>query len=282
MHIKWVKGAKVDLLGFTFHYINTPWSSRVTEQRSNSVQNIRGGLYVYPSKESTTRFKKKIKSMLSDNLNWSPYRIICALNPIIRGWGNYFGVGTLREFSRLDHYVYYRTYRYIRRKFKKVSVDILTERYYRGISTPSGRSWQFHGTWNGAPNDRKVRKGDIEWLVLLCKLSKPVPSQMFRANLEVLRISFYIDSKPFEKWSTNMFKLRSLGKTFNNWSVLYKQQKGICVECGESLGYLLEENLEIHHINQVSKWDSSQESVNKLSNLQLIHKSCHRAILVAK
>jgi RNA-directed DNA polymerase len=24
MHIKWVKGAKVDLLGFTFHYINTP------------------------------------------------------------------------------------------------------------------------------------------------------------------------------------------------------------------------------------------------------------------
>jgi RNA-directed DNA polymerase len=237
---------------------------------------------VYPSKGSTTKFKKKIKSILNDNLNWSPYRMICALNPIIRGWGNYFGVGTLREFSRLDHYVYYRTYRYIRRKFKKVSVGILIERYYRGVSTPSGKSWQFHGTWNDAPNNLKIRKGNIEWLVLLCKLSKPVPSQMFRAKLEVLKTSFYIDSKPFEKWSTSMFQLRNVGKTSNKWSELYKQQKGICVECGGSLGYLLEENLEIHHINQVSKWDLSQGGVNKLSNLQLIHKSCHRGIPVAK
>jgi hypothetical protein len=69
MYIKWVNGAKIDLLGFTLHYINTPQASRVTEQRTNSVQNIRGGLYVYPSKGSTTKFKKKIKSILNDNLN---------------------------------------------------------------------------------------------------------------------------------------------------------------------------------------------------------------------
>lgn len=67
--IKWVNGAKVDFLGFTFHYINAPQASRVTEQRTNFVQNIRGGLYVYPSKESTTKFKNKIKSILNDNLN---------------------------------------------------------------------------------------------------------------------------------------------------------------------------------------------------------------------
>gem|GEM_PF-6663204 len=38
---------------------------------------------------------------------------------------------------------------------------------------------------------------------------------MFRANLEVLNTSFYIDSKPFAKWSTNMFQLRNVGKTSN-------------------------------------------------------------------
>lgn len=69
IYIKWVNGAKVDLVGFTFQYINAPRSSRVTEQRRNSVQNIRGGLYVYPSKGSITKFKKKIKSILIDNLN---------------------------------------------------------------------------------------------------------------------------------------------------------------------------------------------------------------------
>ena len=282
IYIKWMFGAKVDLLGFTFHYINAPYSSRVTEQRMNFVQNIKGGLYVYPSKESTIKFKKKIKSILTDNLNWSPYRIICALNPIIRRWGNYYRVGALKEFSRLDHYVYYRTYRYIRRKFKKVSAGTLVERYYTGVSTPSGRFWHFHATWNNAPKNLKARKGDIVWLVLLCKRSKPVTPQMFRANSEVLKTSFYIDSKPFEKWSTNMFKLCNIGETSNKWSELYKQQKGICVVCDGSLGYLLEENLEIRHINQVSKWDSSKEGVNKLKNLQLVHKSCHRGIPVEK
>lgn len=162
IYIRWIPGAKIDLLGFTFQYINAPRFSRVTEQRINSAQKIRGELYVYPSKESVIKFKKKIKSTLTENLNWLPYRIICALNPIIRGWGSYFGIGTLREFYRLDHYIYYRIYRHIRRKFKKVKVNTLIERFYRGINTPFGRSWQFHGTWNNSSKNVTTRKGNIE------------------------------------------------------------------------------------------------------------------------
>jgi RNA-directed DNA polymerase len=140
LYVKWVSGAHFNFLGFTFHYINDPRPSRITEQRIKSIQKIRGGLYVYPSNGSTTKFKKKIKLILANNLNWSPYRMISYLNPVIRGWGNYFGVGTLRAFSRMDHYIFIRTLRYIRRKFKKVNVSDLVQRYYQGVSNPSNRT----------------------------------------------------------------------------------------------------------------------------------------------
>ena len=99
----------IDFLAFTFHNILNPTQTKVTEQRTPSGElKMRGGLYVYPSALSVSTFKHKIKSVMTKNLNASPYRIVTLLNPIIRGWGNYFGIGTLRVFSRLDHFLYYR------------------------------------------------------------------------------------------------------------------------------------------------------------------------------
>ena len=241
--MKWKNGSKFNYLGFTFHYINNPRKSIVTEQRKGSVISLRGGLYVYPSKEKVNDFKKKIKGILTANLNWSPYRMVEALNPIIRGWGNYYCIGTLRQFSRLDHFIYYRTWRYLRRKYKKVSAGRLVERFYQGVPTPTSRTWQFHGTWNEAPKNHTIRKGKISWLLILCKLLKPMPAHMFRVTNEVLKTFFYISLVPYEKWAVNLFTKRNIGKLTNNWSELYKKQKGVCTECGQSLGYLLCENL---------------------------------------
>ena len=107
--IKWEHNQKFDFLGFTFHYILNPVKSKITEQRTTSGELVlRGGLYVYPSDSSVSSFKHKIKSVIISNLNSSPFAMVKVLNPIIRGWGNYFGLGTLRVFSRLDHFTYYR------------------------------------------------------------------------------------------------------------------------------------------------------------------------------
>lgn len=279
--VKWVSSTKINYLGFTFHYINTPRLSRITEQRKSTALHMRGGLYVYPSDTSVMKFKKKISDLIKINLNWSPYRIIESLNPIIRGWGNYFGIGTLRQFSRLDHYIYYRTWRYLRMKFKKVPVGILVDRFYQGVVTPSGRVWQFHGIWNKSPENLTKRKGNISWLLILCKLVKPMPGHRFRAKNEVLKTSFYINPNPYKEWVTWVFEKRNVGQTSNKWSELYKRQKGICTECEQFLGYLLEDNLEIHHIEQVSKL-GLKDQMNQPSNFVLIHKSCYRAVPVVK
>lgn len=123
--IKWENNAKFNYLGFTFHYILKRKFTKITTQRKLNKSYIRLGLYVYPSKTKVQMFKIKIKSTINKNLNISPFRLIKILNPIITGWGNYFSIGTLRVFSRLDHFIYYRLWRYLRRKYKKVSTSKL-------------------------------------------------------------------------------------------------------------------------------------------------------------
>jgi group II intron reverse transcriptase/maturase len=214
--IKWENNATFDYLGFTFHYIFKKKLPKITTQRKFDGNFIRTSLYVYPSKSRVQLFKKKIKSMINKNLNVSPFRLIKIINPIISGWGNYFGVGTLRLFGRLDHYIHHRLWRYLRRKFKKVSTSILVERYFQGIDTPSGRSWQFHGTFNNASKDTLKRKGSVAWIILLCKFNKPVPAHMFSPNKNLIESSYFISEIPFNEYNTNIVNLRG-GKMFKNF-----------------------------------------------------------------
>jgi len=279
---KWDNRVKFDYLGFTFHYILGKRFSKITMQRKHDKNFVRSGLYVYPSKLKIQSFKNKIKETINSNLNASPYRLVNILNPIIRGWGNYFGIGTLRIFSRLDHYIWYRIWRYLRRKYKKVSIKNLVSRYFQGVQTPSGRTWQFHGTFNSVNKDTLKRKGSVAWILLLSQLNKPVPAQMFSPSKALVKSTYYIDDSLFNEYNVKVVKLRSKEKSVDRWSLLYKRQKGLCCICGQSLGYLISENLEIHHLKEVSQLGVGDSSLKDINNLQLVHKSCHKTTLKFK
>jgi len=279
---KWENNAKFDYLGFTFHYLLEKRFSKITMQRKHGKNFIRGGLYVYPSKLKIQFFKNKIKKTIKSNLNVSPYRLVNVLNSIIRSWGNYFGIGTLRVFSRLDHYIWHRIWRYLRRKYKKVSTKNLVSRYFQGVFTPSGRTWQFHGTFNSVNKNTMKRKGSVAWLLLLSKLNKPIPAQMFSPSKALVKSSYYIDNSLFNEYNLRVVELRSKKKSVDKWSLLYKGQKGLCCVCGQSLGYLISENLEIYHLKKVSQLNVGDSSLKDINNLQLIHKSCHKTTLKLK
>jgi RNA-directed DNA polymerase len=277
---KWENNVKFNYLGFTFHYILKKKVSQVTAQRKLGKNFIRGGLYVYPSKIKAQQFKKKIKTVILKNINVSPFRLIKIINPIITGWGNYFSIGTLRVFSRLDYFIYYRLWRYLRRKYKKVSTGILVERYFQGIDTPSGRTWQFHGTFNDVDKDTLKRKGSVAWIVLLTKLNEPVPAHMFSPNKDLIKTTYFVNEMIFNNYNTNIVNLRGgKFKNFNNWSLLYTKQKGVCEICKLGLGYLTTENLEIHHLKRVTDLDVDDPLLNNIENLRLVHKSCHKTTL---
>jgi RNA-directed DNA polymerase len=157
------------------------------------MRKMRGGLYVYPSDDSITKLKEKVKLLFTKNLNLIPYKMILLLNPIIRGWGNYFAIGTKRVFSRLDHFIWFRTWRWLRRKFKKVSTETLYSRFYSGV--PNSRTWHFHATWNNASPDLLKRKGKLVHLALLVNLTPGIPAQMFKPTNELMNESYYIDNR---------------------------------------------------------------------------------------
>jgi len=279
---KWENNAKFDYLGFTFHYVLRKKFSKITMQRRLNKNYVRSGLYVYPSKTKVQAFKNKIKETIKNNLNTSPYRLINILNPIIRGWGNYFGIGTLRTFSRLDHYIWYRTWRYVRKKYRKVPVEDLIERYFQGVETPTERTWQFHGTFNEVNKDTMKRKGKIAWLLILSCLFSPVPAQMFSPKKCLLESTYYIDESTYNEYNLNIVKLRNKEKSANKWSLLYTRQRGLCDICEHSLGYLTSENLEIHHVKRVSELNIGDPRLKDIDNLRLVHKSCHKTTLKSK
>ena len=276
--ILWKNNSKFDFLGFTFHCLTKPRPGRITEQRNSKNQRkMRGGLYVYPSNDSISKFKKKIKLLFIKNQNLTPYKLLLLLNPVIRDWGNYFAIGTKRVFSRLDHFIWFRTWRWLRRKFKKVSTKILYSRFYTGSITD--KSWHFHATLNNASPELLKRKGKILHLVLLTRLTPGIPAQTFKPTKEVVNESYFINQEGSINWNVSLNKSKFNGVSENLWSKLYNKQKGLCTLCKQDLGYFNSDNLHIHHKRQVAV---HPRLIHNFENQELVHISCHKTVLIIK
>jgi len=123
-----------NFLGYTFVYLFQTkhirckfLHSRVPEYRLEG----RPRLFVYPSKEKLKTIKIKIKNILKTSHNLSVFNLISKLNPIIRGWVNYFSFsnagGTL---SSLRHYLFKRLKIYLIKKHKGASLRWLMKHYF--------------------------------------------------------------------------------------------------------------------------------------------------------
>lgn len=65
------------------------------------VKNWRTGLRITPSKKAEDRVKDKIREVLEDTRKL-PGQIVKELNPILRGWTNYYRVvSSTRSFTRM-------------------------------------------------------------------------------------------------------------------------------------------------------------------------------------
>jgi RNA-directed DNA polymerase len=80
-----------------------------------------GGRYLgySPSKKSVSRIKQKVGELL-DRRNGAPWEEVCAqLHQKLRGWRQYFSVGsTSQAYRAVDEYVYDRVRNFLRRRHK--------------------------------------------------------------------------------------------------------------------------------------------------------------------
>jgi len=112
------KTRKVDLTngkeGFDFLgcHLHKRMSGRLYEKTGNRWYYLQR----WPSTRSMKRVRARVNELTGKKRNWvKDVRLIIAdLNPVLRGWGNYFRTGNAaRKFNQLDEYVHERLLRFM-------------------------------------------------------------------------------------------------------------------------------------------------------------------------
>jgi len=90
-----------------------------------------------------TAFRHKVKAITRNTEHWPLEWVLKRLNPIIRGWGNFYRHNTWawKTFNRLDYYVFLRLVRWLKKKHPKATRRFLRGRYYRRGGTTQALRW---------------------------------------------------------------------------------------------------------------------------------------------
>jgi RNA-directed DNA polymerase len=229
-----------DFLGFNVRHYPAPQTSRSGWK-----------LLIKPSKEAVQDVQKKLKDQWNKAQGTSVQSVLAKLNPIIRGWANYFRTAVAKEiFNSLDRWMFYKTDRYTRRMHPKKSADWRHRKYWARFQLDRLDSWVFGDKQTGG-HLLKFSWFPIERHTLVKGKSSPD------------------DPRLADYWRKRQeAKARDL--TFSKQK-LAKRQKGRCLQCGESL--FNEEELQVHH-----RLAKSQGGKDVYSNLALVHLLCHQHI----
>ena len=105
------------------------------------------GVRVYPSKKSLRTVQEKVKKITSkQTLNGTLADVISQLNPVLRGWTNYFRFDhSKKTFSYLRAYTWNRVYRWMRKKHRGLPVGALCRKYFPDWTFRDG-NWSLFNT----------------------------------------------------------------------------------------------------------------------------------------
>jgi len=196
---------------------------------------------IQPSKKAIKRHYQKLQSVIDVNLTTPQARLIGQLNPIIKGWTDYYAtVSSKAVFSKLAHLTFIKLKRWAKRRHPKKSWGWVYRKYWR----------RELGTWDFAP------KGGIS-------LYRHGETSIKR-HVKVRNTKSPYDGD-WVYWSKRQGKQPGIPRRV---ATLLKCQAGKCAYCG--LYFQLEDKLEVDH--RIPKSRGGRDEYN---NWQLLHAHCH-------
>ncbi len=219
-----------------------------------NVRKYRGILLIMPSKKGVKALLDKTRELLKANRTARQANLIAMLNPLLRGWANYYRhVVAGRTFSKMDHQIWKALWRWVKRRHPSKRAGWLMKRYF--IAEPR-RKW-----WFAARLNEKKR----EWLELYRLSSTSI----------IRHVKVKAEANPFDpKWEL-YFEQREerrmrIALSGRPWT-LWHRQNGRCPACRESI--TVETDWHSHHV----VWRINGGS-DRLDNLVLLHPNCHRQV----
>ena len=95
--------------GFEFLGFKIKWGKPLPQRLPPDKRRPTGGLYAYPREKSIRHFRERIRRLTRRNAPVSTQQLVDDINPVIRGWGNYYCKAHVRTlFNRLDRWIVYR------------------------------------------------------------------------------------------------------------------------------------------------------------------------------
>jgi RNA-directed DNA polymerase len=199
-------------------------------------------LLTKPSKKALKKHNQAIKEVLRNSKALAQDVVIRRLNPIIKGWSNYYShVASSKVFGVQDYQIFKKIWPWVKRRHGNKSKSWMVSRYFRTIGK---RKWCF------ATNENILTKHSD---------TKIVRHVMVKAGK-----SYYDGDETY--WAKRLSK--GYGNISPSKTKLLKKQNGKCNFCGSQ--FRNEDVMETHHI--IMKKDGGKR---EYENLVLIHKHCH-------
>ncbi|MFB2978533.1 group II intron reverse transcriptase/maturase [Microseira sp. BLCC-F43] len=135
-----------------------------------NIRQFKGSCFTFPDKEKVRKFWAEIREWLKKHPNISQEAVISYLNPILRGWGNYYRhAASQRVFSYVDHEIWKALWKWaVRRHSKRVGKqkgkgkEWVRKKYFPTINRVK---WTF--ATNKTTRDGKEEKIAIHRLALI-------------------------------------------------------------------------------------------------------------------
>jgi RNA-directed DNA polymerase len=116
------------------------------KQYHSKIRDRKYVTHIKPSKDSQKKHKESVSEILKHKVSGSQKGIIDDINPVIRGWSNYYrSVVSGKVFNKMDHYVYEKLWKLTCKRHPSKGLRWIKQKYFRGYK---GDTWRF-STPNG-------------------------------------------------------------------------------------------------------------------------------------
>ncbi len=225
-----------------------------------NLRKYKGKLLIKPAKENIKSFLQKIRRIVKGNKMAKQVSLIEMLNPLIRGWANYYQhVVASKTFNRMDCEIWKVLWQWAKRRHPHKYLPWIKEKYFKSMN---GREWVF------ADETGERLSDGTQKLKVLHRLSDTKIQRHIKIRSE---------ANPFDpQWETYfeermVHKMKETLKGRKRLLKMWTDQEGKCPVCQ----LYITEKTEWHRHHILPRYKGGKDII---SNQVLLHPNCHRKV----